>query len=68
MRMKGNEGRWFRDGTVLSRRKCFGWHSMGCALVESLEWKKKSKDSVPFPLLRARGRSPISTSYQSNRW
>lgn len=30
MRMKGNEGKEFRDGTVLSRRKRFGWHSMGC--------------------------------------
>jgi len=66
--MKGNEGREFRDGTVLSRRKRFGWHSMGCALVESLGRKKEEKDSVPFPFLRKRGRSPISTGYQTRDW
>ncbi len=41
---------------------------MGCALVESLGRKKESKDSVPFPLLRTRGRSPISTGYQTRDW
>lgn len=50
----------------LSRRKRFGWHSMGCALVESLG--RESKDSVPFPFLRTRGRSPISTRYQTLDW